>query len=349
MKILFNFCLLLLSSLSLIAASDIKMLQLPGNSAKASDIAVDISGQVHATWLQDGDVFYALSPDRGETFGTPLRVNPEKEPAIGGMFRGPQLSLGRDGTVHLIWYPDQAKLSKSDWGVRYARLLKGAARFSDPINLGRRPSDSYFVASDGKGQVDVIWTADGAFVAHSGNDGESFESPQKISGLDPCECCGTSAFYDVNGKLALLYRDRKNNQRNVYIVTDVLGSASNKVQLNEENWEINACPMTGHSLVMLPGGGFVAGWELKGEAFVSISSSQAAKGTQILLGKGKYPKVLGLADGTVFASWKKGKILSWKTFDALGKETGSSTAGNASFPDKFGAAVSGPEGILLSP
>jgi len=335
---------------SLPAATSVKMLQLPGNAGMIGDVVVDPVGQIHAVWLQADAVFYAVSSDEGKSFSAPVQISPANEGASGGMFRGPQMSLDRDATIHVVWYPDQSKLpDKKDWGVRYARLLKGAGKFSDAVNLGQIPSDNYSVAADGKGQVAVVWTSGDVYVTLSKNEGESFDQPQKIAGLDPCQCCATASYFDANGKLALLYRDKRNDDRNVFLVFDVLNASNQRIQLNEENWKINACPIAGHSLVMLPQSGFVAGWEEKGSAFLSLSSSMTTPPRQILLGTGKYPRVLVLSDGTVFAGWKQGSDTLWKTFDMAGTELASGKVGATPSSAKFGAALSSKGVVLVTP
>jgi len=171
------------------AVTPVRPLPFP-NGGKEGDIKVDSTGRIHLVWLQNDSLFYASSSDQGQTFSTPIQVNAPDEPAFGHMFRVPEINLGREGTIHVIWYPQQGKLDKNDWGVRYARLAKGETKFSAPINLGHAPSDNYSLASNGKGQVAVMWTTGPLWVALSKDDGETFTPAHVASSRDRRQSVG---------------------------------------------------------------------------------------------------------------------------------------------------------------
>ena len=72
------------------------------------DVVVDAAGVLHMVYLagppQTADIFYTHSPDGGRTFAARVRVNSQPGSAIAmGTIRGAQLSLGRNGRVHVVW------------------------------------------------------------------------------------------------------------------------------------------------------------------------------------------------------------------------------------------------------
>jgi len=333
----------LLFSATAFGAVEFVAVPTPGNG-KLSDALTDEAGAIHLVYQKGADVFYAKSSDDGATFSTPLRVNSATGPAAGGMFRGPALALGKGGTVHVIWYPDQAKLpAKADWGVRYARLDAGATAFTAEQNIGRRPSDNYSLAADASGNVAVVWTAGALTIARSRDNGATFQPAENIPGADPCECCATRAVFTAQGRLSVLYRDKKDNDR-VMSIADVpaTGTASHW-KLSDQTWPIKACPMTG-SFITRAATGLLAAWENTGNVYFGLVKT-GSPATATMVGRGKYPVALpASATGTGIA-WKTGRTLNWKSFDT----NGASTSGSMETPnaDRFGAVVTKSGKVLL--
>ena len=143
------------------AAGGVKVIQTP-NGGIVPDAEVDGRGVIHLVYVSGEDVYYVTSSDRGETFSPPIRVNSEPGTAYGGRYRGPDVAVGKNGQVHVVWYTNayQRKLPKDQWGVFYTRLNASGTGFEPARNLSRRPSDNFSVAADGRGRVAVFWMAE---------------------------------------------------------------------------------------------------------------------------------------------------------------------------------------------
>jgi hypothetical protein len=93
----------------------------PGDLVNESGpaIAVSPNGTVHVVWTGDESqktVWTACSTDGGATFSAPVRVNDAVAyPPSYSVFQ-PDISIGTDGTVYIVWFDYRAWLSDSDFG-----------------------------------------------------------------------------------------------------------------------------------------------------------------------------------------------------------------------------------------
>ena len=299
------------------------------NDGTVPDAQIDDRGVIHLVYLAGEDVCYVKSSDEGKTFSAPILVNTEQATAFGAKYRGPDLVLGKAGRIHVIWYSNayQRKLPKEKWGVFYAHLEYSGTAFTPARNLNRRPSDNYSLAADGAGKVAVFWTADGAFVNTSDDDGETFSEATKIDQADPCECCATRAFFSPGGTLYLFYREKAQNLRDMHLIVRADGqTAFSKQRVSGAPWLIDACPMTGVYLAGGNGKNLVAGWETKGRinfARLDHAGHPLSPGEIKVSEKGKYPVALTAPDGTTLVAWKTGETLDWRMMDRKGRPQGS--------------------------
>lgn len=340
------------------AGAGVRVVSVPGGGA-VPDAEVDDRGGVHLVYVVGGNVEYVSSGDGGKTFGPPVRVNSQAatvHPAH--MFRGPDLAVGKDRTLHVVWYNDpyQRKAPKDQWGIEYARRTAGAKTFTAARNLNHRPSDNFSLAADGRGNVAAIWMAAGLFVSTSTDGGASFAEPARISGTDPCECCASRAFLDASGALFTLYRDKAGNDRDIYLVRSRPdGSGPVRHKLSATPWHINACPMTGAFLGSGSPSALVGAWEREGQIYFGRMDRDGK-----LLPPGeiatpradylrKFPVALALGDGSTMVAWKRGKTLEWQSYDGSGKPRGPISAQDTASPHRPAGVVTAIGEALLFP
>jgi hypothetical protein len=117
------FVALLLACQVGITANAIRLVQTP-NGGEVPDAEVDASGAIHIAFVKGEDAYYAKSDDGGKSFSQRLRINSVPStvhPA--NMFRGPDLALGKNGRVHVIWYVNASALFSK--AIGFAFLKKG--------------------------------------------------------------------------------------------------------------------------------------------------------------------------------------------------------------------------------
>ena len=316
-------CLILLTSIAVARAGErVHIIDTP-NRGITPDAEVDQAGIIHLAYVLNEDVYYVKSPDDGKTFSEPLRVNSEPKSALAGMHRGPDLAVGKGGLVHVIWYNNgyQRKLPQDQWGVMYSHLNPEGTAFLPARNLNHKPSDNFSLAADSSGSVAVVWMAKGIYIHSSRDNGVTFSEPLRMELADPCECCGSRAYFDADGTLFCSYRDKANNWRDMYVaMLPKMARSFTREKLSLTPWQINGCPMSGN---FLTGGkaGVTAAWETKGGVYFGRldKGGHLRQPGEIRAGTGKYPVICSAPDGSTLVAWKQSSALAWRLFDADGK------------------------------
>jgi hypothetical protein len=328
----------------LIDTGNVRVVAVP-HGGKVPDAEVDNNGVIHLTYLKDTNTYYTRTEDQGKSFSEPLRVNSEDGFASGARFRGPDLAIGKENRIHVIWYNAgyQQKRPKGQWGVMYSRLTKNGSSFESSRNLNHKPSDNFSLAVDRHDRVAVIWMAGGIFVNLSSDGGDHFASPHNL-GADPCECCGSRAVYSPNGMLTVLYRNKTNNIRDTYLADLPKGATSFRhTKLSQTPWKINACPMTG-SFLSVNGSSLSAAWRTKEQicySHVDREHPNALSQEKIAVEQGRYPVILEGSNGKKLLAWKNGLNLEWTVFNRKGNPIQSPNSVTCRHPDR-------PSGVKIS-
>jgi hypothetical protein len=348
------FACLALACVQAVAAPEVRVVEIPGGGG-VPDAETGADGTIHLVWVKADDVWYAKSADDGRTFSEPLRVNSEPGTAHPpNMFRGPDVAVGRDGMVHVIWYNNafQRKRPKEEWGVNYARLETKTSAFTPTRNLNHLPSDGFSLAANERGQVAVIYMTGKVNLLTSRDDGETFAAPREIAEADPCECCASRAVFGASGSLFMFYRDKAENVRDMFVITDAPTAKDfTRNRLSTKPWQIAGCPMTGESLTRA-GNGFVAAWETKGQvSFARLDASGKVSGTPEIevAPRGKFPIALENGASTVCVSWKEGTQLRWRLFDRDNRPLGELGSAPAPSGDRHAGVVTRAGDFVLFP
>jgi hypothetical protein len=348
------------------------------------EAVVDGGGTLHLLYFagdpKHGDLFYVRSRDYGLSWSAPLRVNREIGAAMAvGAIRGGQISIGRNGRVHVAWNGSSAAQSKGplnpESGQRgapmlYSRLNDSHTAFEPERNLMTRTfglDGGGTVAADSAGNVYVGWhgKAPGAaageagrqvWIAISHDDGATFASEQP-AWKDPtgaCGCCGMAMFADGLGTLHVLYRSATENiHRDIYLLTSNdkgRGFSGRKLH----TWDINACPMS--SMAFSEGHGVVAGaWETGGQVyFENVADPNGSPVAAPGEGKGrKHPRIAIAPNGEMLMTWtdgtgwQRGGSLAWQLFDASGKVAGEMRTQTGIPAWSFAAVVAKPSGFVV--
>jgi hypothetical protein len=306
----------------------------------------DSEGTIHLVCDSPDGPQYLRSVDGGRTFGAALPIVDEGSRKPGLEFNVWDLAVGPGGAVHVALGTNawKLKLPKDEWGFFYARLDRGETSFSPLRNVNRQPSEGFSLAADEKGNVAACWLADKLYVNISHDNGASFGPTVEIDpSFNPCNCCTTSSTYATDGRLAILYREETNNDRDMFLVlwNDEKGEVT-RTKVSRTSWKTDSCPMTYYSVLTTPDG-FVAAWPTKGR----IHFARLDREGQVLPpGQVTTPGQCGMRtglitlndhEGNTLVTWKKEGKLSWQLYDKTGRPKGD--VGSAPSPGSGAAGV----------
>ncbi len=283
-------------------------------------------GSIHLLYNLGDIPYYVRSSDGGATFTTPLPVVNRESRKQGLTFEGSSMAVGKSGAIYVAMSTNnwQAKLPNVPDGLVYATLEAGAKAFTPVRSLNGRPSEGFSLAADGEGRVTATWLANKLYANFSADEGRTFTANAELNpAYDPCNCCTTRAVYGSNGDLAVLYREKSNDDRDMYLVIQDKTGHQTRTRVSSTPWHVNACPMTYYALTST-GDGYLAAWPTKGDIYFARLDS---KGIVLPPGEVKTPGHSGMrsglvalsgAEGRVLIAWKRNGELTWQLYDAQG-------------------------------
>jgi len=297
---------------------------------------------------------YARFTSDGKPAGAPMPVvdRASQKPKL--EFHGWDLAVGQRGRVHVAMGTNawKLKLPKEEWALYYARLEPGAAAFSPVRNVNGKPSEGYSLAADEKGNVTACWLSGKMYANVSHDNGETFGPAIEIDrDYDPCNCCTTTATYAADGKLAVLYREETNNQRDMFLVLwDQNRNQVSRTRVSSTLWKTTSCPMTYYS-VSRHDDGLVAAWPTRGQVYFARLDRQGELLPPLEI---KTPGQAGMRtgviavsapDGSTLVAWNKDGRIGWQVYDGKGQAAGS--PGSAKTAGKGVAAVANQDGRFV--
>src|SRR5262245_9061473 len=251
-------------------ANRVSVIRVPvaGQVAKAQ---IGDDGTIHLLLDADDGPRYVKSADNGATFSAPMVVLDAASQKPGLKFSVWDIAVGENGRVHVAMGNNawKLKLPQEEWSLYYASLAPGAKTFSPVKNLNRKPSEGFSLAADARGTVAACFLSGKLFAMISHDDGETFTASAELNpAWDPCNCCTTSAAFGADGRMALLYREETDNERDLFVVVwdERSGTKPLRRRVSSTTWKVNACPMTYYTIARA-GTGYVATWPTKGQIY----------------------------------------------------------------------------------
>lgn len=326
-------------------AAKVRLLSLPKGS-EAVAARTDAKGTIHIVYHSTAGPQYARSTDDGRTLGEPLAVvqNPPAHPGL--VFTAWDVAVSPAGEVHVALGTNGWKLKrpKEEWAFHYARLESDAKTFTPIVNLNRQPSEGFSLAADGRGRVTACWLSGKLYAAVSHDHGKTFGPAAEIDrSFDPCDCCTSICAYDAAGRLAVLYREQTNNDRDMFLALwDQERQTVRRTRISTTLWKTDSCPMSYYALTP-QGDGFLAAWPTKDEIyFARLDRDGALRDPGEVKTGGATSHRSGMsivadAQGRTLVAWKRNGELSWQLFDAQARPQ--SAPETVKSPGKSAAAV----------
>jgi hypothetical protein len=334
----------LLDGESINAANKIRTVAAPENGQPVVAKS-DSEGAIHLIFQSKEGPQYGSSNDNGETFSKAISIVNHRARKPGLEFTPCDMAVGRDRRVHVALETNawKLKLPREEWGYLYTHLDRDAASFAAVQNINRKPSEGFSLAADEQGNISACWLAGKLYANVSRDNGDTFGPATELdTAINPCDCCTTSAAYGADGRLAALYREETNNERDMYIA--LWDQAHNKVERSRVSttiWKIDACPMTYH-FVDRGRAGYTAVWPTMGRVYfarLGIDGALLSPGEIKAPGEARMRTgmmCLSSATGFTLVAWKQPPLLKWQLFDQAGQPIGST--GSA---ERAGSGVAG--------
>jgi len=231
-------------------------------------LGVRVTGDLSLLTVEAGDLWYASSPDGGDSFPTRVRVNdvPHEVAAHGENI--PLLVLRSMRELYVLWQGRTGNHEGS--ALRLARSTDWGATFSKPVSVdaGSESEGFYTMSVSPKGSLYVAWLdgrerggdGSGLYVARSTNRGARFEKSVRVaSGV--CPCCRPSVAFGDGEIVYISWRGVSHGDvRDIQLASavDAVITWSKPVEIAEDNWHLNACPHAGASIATLGKRLFVA-------------------------------------------------------------------------------------------
>ncbi len=325
------------------------------DKAKVVKAQVGADGTIHLLLDAEDGPRYVKSTDAGVTFSTPMTIVDDASQKPGLKFQGEDLATGKEGRVHVALSNNawKLKLPEEEWGFYFASLLPDAKAFSPVRNVNRKPSEGFSLAADERGNVTACFLSGKLFTMVSHDNGETFgKYAEPNPAWNPCDCCTTAAAYSADGKLALLYREETDNERDMFVVlSDQRGKNKPlRTRVSGTPWKLNGCPMT-YFTITRTDTGYVAAWPTKGQIyFVRLDKA----GAVLPPGEIRTPGTSGMrngllalsaSDGATLIAWKNEDRLGWQLYDAKIQPAGRSSSEDS--PGSGAAGVVLPSGRFI--
>ena len=307
----------------------------------------DGQGTIHLVCDSANGPQYVKSTNSGKTLSKPIALVDRAARKPGLEFITWDMAVSSEGAVHVVLGTNawKLKLPKEEWGFMYTRLLPGETAFEPVRNINGKPSEGFSLAVGENGSVAAVWMADKLYANVSSDGGTTFGPTVEIDpALNPCNCCTTSAVYGADGRLAILYREETNNERDMYLALwDQAQNKVTKTRVSTTPWKIDTCPMTYYTVAATKDG-YVAAWPTKGEIYFARLNADGSLRTPNEIktpgANGMRTGVLALPtnDGRTLVAWKKDQQLGWQLYDDRGRASG--------LPGSVKSAGSGVAGVL---
>jgi hypothetical protein len=343
--------LLIAMAPAIAAPPQVRTLRVPNNGVQPQ-LALDRDGTLHLIYLtgpaQSADINYLRTPTAGVVrFAdhAPVRVNTHPGSALAiGTIRGPHLSLGRNGIVHVAWMGSANSDPKAPG--KQAPMLYTRSRPDGTFEPERNLITKYAgldgggtVAADDRGNVYVAWHAPAepkgdeasrrVFIARSTDDGATFAPEESLADepLGACGCCGMALLAPPGGAVVGLFRTahlQVHRDTRAFVFQGTL----------QRHWggtldpsETGTCQMSTYALADVPAQHqFLAAWETLGRIRFGVYSYKDVMTDHPHDVPGaernsKHPTIAldnegnALVAWSVGTGWQKGGSVAWQIFD----------------------------------
>lgn len=291
-------------------------------------LTTDNKGNIVLSWVKEINdsntvMCYAVSTDKGYSFGQATEISPSKGVHPHGE-NLPKIIFKPDGITIAVWgASNPSPENKYSGMIYYSQSFDDGKNWSEakPLVTDTASNDQrYFDLGILKnGEVGIIWLDNRTKTDKEGmtlyfaetNDKNGFQNEKPI-GETCCQCCRTDFFIDSKGNIHASYRDIINDSIRdmVHIVSIDEGKTFSEPKcISADNWVINGCPHTGPTMAENKNGLHFAWFTAGGEAGVyycnSNDNGQQFSPRKMLSTEARHPQMTTLPNGTIGIVWEQ--------------------------------------------
>ncbi|MBO9616852.1 MAG: exo-alpha-sialidase [Dyadobacter sp.] len=258
---------------------------------------------------QDRKIYFVSSTDDGRTFSKPELIGSFPQMGL-GMGRGPQMATTKDYTVITV--------GDHRGGLYSISTKNGAGSWTAPRKINDADTTAKEALSGlGAGQNNELYTVwldtrlgnNTLFGARSNDGGLSWSRSRLVykgeeNGV--CDCCKPSIRMGNNGVAHVMFRNKLEGARNIYLIKSHGDSLGTPQKLGNGNFMINACPMDGGDISIDEKDDIVTVWRRQNEIFLSRPGKEEVK-----LGEGRTPVVARTGSGPLVVWEQQGTLNLW--------------------------------------
>lgn len=313
-------------------------------------VAVRADGTPLLAWIAAaGDVNHLWVVAPGVKDAKPVRVDPP-ELAVDALHQAPAIVAGGADEVFVSWSSSKPKpegaMFASD--LRLSRSLDGGKTFAAPLRINDdRPISHTFDGLAREADGDLVlgwidsrdgWEKAGTYVARVGERGSKIVSTVQV-GSETCVCCRVAVGAGGRERAAVLWRkDFPGKIRDMVLAlsSDDGATFAPATRVNEDRWEMPACPHRGGGVGVDAQGRVHVAWYTEGTdgkpALFHASSDDGKTFTapqRLDASAGSIPDHVGLAvqpDGTLLVVWEDSTAVRRRVLARVSRDGGKSFA-----------------------
>jgi hypothetical protein len=302
----------------------------------------DSKGNIVLSWVKKTDsasfiYCYAISKDKGQTFGKPVEI-----PGSSNVFphgeNMPKIVFKPSGEIIAVWGASNPNPANAYAGIVYysqsfdegQSWSKATPLVNDTAGFDQRYFDVALLP-DGEAAIDWLDNRhkeipDGSSLYYAQTNGNKGFQNERMIGGPCCPCCRSGMFVDSKKDIHIIYRGIINDSiRDMVhtVSTDNGKTFSEPDRISSDNWVINGCPHTGPAMTESKNGLMFTWFTAGGAAGVyccnSKDNGQTFSTRKMVSGRAaRHSQILSIGAGNTIIAWDENIIHENKVSSRIG-------------------------------
>jgi hypothetical protein len=216
---------------------------------KDNTIYIGWTSRVESEKNSSNNLLLSVSIDGGKSFAPPVKINDDFAPASHGMH---SLAIDENNHVYAAWLDERSLVGKDAQTTSISDQNEFANAGFQIVKIHHNSNESKKSAHTKIDDEEKAEPNSEIFYAVSKDGGKTFSRNVKLSG-EVCPCCKTSIITAPNNKVYVSWRQVLSGDfRHIAVASSNNNgeSFSKPVIVSDDQWQINACPVSGAPLAM---------------------------------------------------------------------------------------------------